>query len=117
MKKLFAVLLPLALGAVLVNCGTKEETKTTPAATAVTYDGAAKAALVANCVGCHSSEAGATKGGGVALDSFALAKASSERIKVRISATESPMPPSGTFKGTGDKKTLLDWISGGAVEK
>ena len=116
MKKLLAVLLPLALGAVLVNCGTKEETKTTPVATAVTYNGAAKAALATNCVGCHNSTG--TKYGEVALDTFALSGAAAARVKVRILQTTLPMPPaSSPALSAADKKTLTDWIDGGAIEK
>ncbi len=115
MKKLLAVLLPLALGAVLVNCGSKEETKITPAATAVTFDGAAKAALATNCVGCHSSAG--TKRGSVALDTFAGAKSASVRVKARVTDSASPMPPLPAKLSDADKKTLTDWVDGGALEK
>ena len=116
MKKLLAVLLPLALGAVLVNCGTKEETKTTPAAAAVTFDGSAKAAFAASCVGCHSATG--TQRGGVILDTFAGAKAAAAKVKKVLDGTGTvTLAAMGATISDANKKIVTDWVDGGALEK
>lgn len=64
------------------------------------------------CVGCHSSEG--RRDGGVALDSYALVRASITRVNVRA-LEQKDMPPGGLPEA--EQAVLRAWIETGAPEK
>lgn len=100
-----------------------EMKKPAPAAPAAVEFSAVGAIFKAKCVSCHG---GGTKKGGLALDSLAALKAGGdggqevtagnlEKSWLWLQVDGDAMPPDGKEKLTAaEKKTVRDWILGGA---
>ena len=82
-----------------------------PSPDPVTYDGAVKAILQANCTNCHRQ--GLTLGS-IALDTYASAFAN--RVALVDSVEKLRMPLVSPLS-PADTATLRDWLDGGAPEK